>query len=120
MPVLQLRGEDIGGDRVTCTGPQIASVLEMLAASPELRGCCWYAGGLDAVSRPELGLAAALSGTDEPGGGRTSGVGPSGGAGSDRSGDPASALAPHCGPDARLILDLGPFIAEVRAPVRRR
>jgi hypothetical protein len=43
-----LQGSDIDGDEYVCTGPQIASVLDALARTPELSRCTWYAAAIDA------------------------------------------------------------------------
>ena len=47
MPILQLSGTDIDGDRIVCTGSQIASVLSLLSEEAALAGCDWYAGAID-------------------------------------------------------------------------
>jgi endonuclease YncB( thermonuclease family) len=48
VPIIRLRGEDIDGDRFSCTGEQVASVLEELIGMPELAESTWYAASLDA------------------------------------------------------------------------
>ncbi|WP_044558651.1 hypothetical protein [Azospirillum sp. B4] len=49
MLVLQIRGNDIDDDRVTCTGAQVATVLDFIAAVPALAGGDWYAGAVDGL-----------------------------------------------------------------------
>lgn len=50
--VLALKGKAIDGEGVSCTGAQIALVLECLLDAKELSDCAWYAGALDAMNSP--------------------------------------------------------------------
>ncbi len=54
MKVLHLRGEDLNGSHICCTGPQIAMVLQALLTAPELRNCRWYAGAIETY--PTFGM----------------------------------------------------------------
>jgi hypothetical protein len=49
--LLQLSGEDPDGKPISCTGQQIARILEAIIAMPDLRDCTWYAAALDAYPR---------------------------------------------------------------------
>ena len=51
MNLLQLSGEDLDGKPISCTGQQMARILEAIVAMPELRNCTWYAAALDAYPR---------------------------------------------------------------------
>jgi hypothetical protein len=42
-----LVGRDIDGDDITCSGRQIALVLELLLSLRGLSDCVWYAGSID-------------------------------------------------------------------------
>jgi hypothetical protein len=54
MQILQLRGEDIDGDEFSCTGPQLAKVLDELTEMPELTACAWFAAAVDAIEPGQL------------------------------------------------------------------
>lgn len=54
MHILQLRGEDIDGDEFSCTGPQLAKVLDELTKMPELAACAWFAAAVDAIEQVQL------------------------------------------------------------------
>lgn len=47
MLTLHLAGQDIDGDDISCSGRQIAEVLELLLGLKSLADCVWYAGSID-------------------------------------------------------------------------
>jgi hypothetical protein len=49
-----LNGKDIDGSSVSCTGSQIASVLDLLKSADVLHSATWYAGGLDVIGGPQF------------------------------------------------------------------
>jgi hypothetical protein len=49
-----LNGKDIDGSSVSCTGVQIASVLDLLGSTDVLRSATWYAGRLDVIGAPQF------------------------------------------------------------------
>ncbi|MEA1673046.1 hypothetical protein [Nitrospirillum sp. BR 11163] len=51
MLTLDIRGADIDGDQVTCTGMQVASILDFIATLPELGIGTWYAGAVEGLGK---------------------------------------------------------------------
>ena len=63
--VLQLNHSDFG-DTAACLGPQVATVLDALAALPELSGTAWYAGAFDMIWPEEIREPLRKYETNEP------------------------------------------------------
>jgi len=50
--LLQLGGDQIDGSEFSCTGTQIAAVLDVLLALPEAADWTWYAAAIDVFGPP--------------------------------------------------------------------